>query len=131
MGSRILGGDRVTTGRLTLSVSQPYVIRAGGITYNFDGQPNTDPRPFFTPQFQMLLADPIPSEFGAWAEGAWDEVAPASGPYGATITMGPNQPAPVNPGAAGVYRVYLRMNPLSDIGESPTFRVGIIELTTP
>lgn len=115
---------------LTCSVSEATPLRLANVRLNFDGDPTFDPRLAWTPQFQLLPVDDLPTEFGAWTDGEWEDNAPPTGPYGATIVLGAAQPAPVNPGEVGVYWVYVRWNPTSG-GASPAFSVGTVQFTAP
>jgi hypothetical protein len=115
---------------LQLSVSQPYALRVPSITYLDPALGITDPRPLFTPQFQLL--SPEATTFNAiWAPGLWDTRVPPSGPYAVSILVGPGQPAPVNPGKPGAYVVKMKMWQGFATGETPVFNVGTVILETP
>jgi hypothetical protein len=114
------------SGALRLSLSQPYALRWVNIEYNLNGQ-SVDPRPLFVPQFQLIV--PGTTTFATWANGTWDALTPASGPYAARITVGTGQPAEVNPGVAGTYLAYGRFYQAS--GETPTFPIGTVILSAP
>lgn len=114
---------------LRVSVSQPSVLRWTGVTYTLNGAP-ADPRSLFVPQFQLLV--PGATAFASqWAAGSWETnpVAPSSGPFAATVTIGPGQPAAVNPGAVGIYQLVVRY---LGSAESPVkWAKRLIELVDP
>lgn len=113
---------------LRVSLSQPYVLRWAGVTYTLNGV-QSDPRPLFVVQYQLLLPDV--TTFATWATGAWETnpAAGSSGPFAASLPIGPGQPPEANPGAAGLYRLWLRYLGGS---ESPAFAANrMIELATP
>ena len=113
---------------LRLSVSLDYTLRWPEIEKILDGE-LVDPRSLYTVRFQLLAAKAGLS-FGAWTNGAWETNAPAAGPYAATFTIGPGQPAPLNPGLVGTYFVWGQLVAL-DLTEDPAFQVGTVILSTP
>lgn len=98
----------ITQSPLRLSLSQSYVLRVGGITWN-DAGTLSDPRQLFIPEFQLLSPDAT-TFATTWADGTWDTApsAPTEGPFAVTVAVGSGQPSAVNPGVAGTYYLWIR-----------------------
>jgi hypothetical protein len=111
---------------LHLSLSQPTLVRWEDIRADINGQP-ADPRGVYAVQFQLLA--PGATVFGPWAPGTWDPYAPTpTGPFSATVVIGPSHPAPVNPAQAGTYALWGQM--VSGT-ESPSFLIQTVVLAAP
>jgi hypothetical protein len=108
-----------------VSLSGSYILRMDDITYLLEGV-QTDPRDSFAPNFQLLPPGTTP--LSTWTAGSWETSAPTGGPYAAFVEAGVGQAAPVNPGVAGRYRLWVQM-----VGSSvdPVYPLYVVLIDAP